>query len=367
MNRPQLLLVITASSACLAPPAIAYDVNEQLAVDATLAGAAQCQRLEQHLGADNACAGSFVVQPELSFQPTSADGVFVKLGFAAGNGLNDRSRFVLAPWAADLQDDVTDINGSGRDHLLSAWYRHLFALSGNRALAVTGGLIDATDYLNRNAFAADEYNQFMNEAFVGGKVIFFPAYDWGLALEWSNGPLFANGVLMQVSENAVERRYDFAGFELGYHVESSLGVGNYRLIGLVTSRDFPAVDGGSLLRKKGIGFSIDQMVTDDAGVFLRCGWLDARVAEPEQNVISGGINIQGSVWGRGSDNDGIAGAYFGGGNLDIDQIRAFEAYYRLAIERGLAITADLQYMKDKYKSQDDAEGWIFGLRFGVDL
>ena len=63
----------------------------------------------------------------------------------------------LAPWSADLEDDVKDINGRGRNYLLTAWYRHDFPITPNNTLSATLGLIDATEYLDTNAFANDEY------------------------------------------------------------------------------------------------------------------------------------------------------------------------------------------------------------------
>jgi porin len=117
----------------------------------------QCQRLSEKSGADNECDGVLLLQSEASIRPTDSDEVFVKLGFAHGNGLNGKSPFVLAPWAADLHDDVKDINGRSRDYLLTAWYQHMFTLRQDSTLDATIGIIDATDYLDENAYANDEY------------------------------------------------------------------------------------------------------------------------------------------------------------------------------------------------------------------
>jgi len=55
------------------------------------------------------------------------DLLHLKLGFAVDNGLARVSPFTLSSWAADLEDDVRNINGSGRNYLLSAWWRYSFA------------------------------------------------------------------------------------------------------------------------------------------------------------------------------------------------------------------------------------------------
>ena len=87
------------------------------------------------------------------------------LSAAAGNGLNGVNPFSLAPYADDLEDDLKDINGRNRDYLLEAWYKRTFMFSDDMKLAVTGGIIDSTGYIDDNAFANDETGQFMNDIF----------------------------------------------------------------------------------------------------------------------------------------------------------------------------------------------------------
>ena len=89
-----------------------------------MAGAYQYQDFSEAAGADNAGKGALPFQPEISFKPTENDEIFTKFGFAAGNGLNEDSPFVLAPWVADLEDNVKHINGNSRNYLLTAWYKH---------------------------------------------------------------------------------------------------------------------------------------------------------------------------------------------------------------------------------------------------
>jgi len=110
-----------------------------------------------------------------------------------------------------------------------------------------------------------------------------------------------------------------------------------------------------------------------------------------QSEYSGGFNFKGTAWGRAADNIGIAFAYLEGPNwspavqsaiveppdpqvvdgmveapAEATQVLArtnvFEAYYRFAFNDYLALSADVQYMKDKYREGDDVDGWVFGLR-----
>jgi hypothetical protein len=142
-------------------PALGYDLTDKFSIDGVIAGGYQYQWANRD---DNLGRGALPFQPEFNFRPTEQDEFFAKLGFAAGNGLNGVTDFNLAPWAADLEDDVKDINGRKRDYLLTAWYQHTFVLGEDNALELIGGIIDATDYIDENAYANDEYSQFMNQA-----------------------------------------------------------------------------------------------------------------------------------------------------------------------------------------------------------
>ena len=120
-----LLIAVTS-------PAAAFDINEQFAINGIVAGAGQCQDATAQLPGedygqpiegsgplqfdtsldqfDNTCRGAMPVQVELSYRPTERDEIFIKLGAAVDNALNAATPFRLAPWAADLKDDVEDIN-----------------------------------------------------------------------------------------------------------------------------------------------------------------------------------------------------------------------------------------------------------------
>lgn len=178
---------------------LGYDITDKFSIGGVLAGAYQYQWVD---GDDNKGRGALPFQPEFSFRPTEKDEIFTKFGFAAGNGLNGVTKFNLQPWAADLEDDLKDINGRNRDYLLTVWYKHTFEFRANSTLELTGGIIDATDYVVENAYASDEYTQFMNQALVNASFNFAPSYDFGGAVEWGIGSWNITGVGMNVGENA---------------------------------------------------------------------------------------------------------------------------------------------------------------------
>lgn len=346
--------------------ALAVEINEKLSLRVLMAGAYQYQQVND-TDADNGGRGGLAIQPEISFRPTDKNELFGKFGFGAGNGLNELSPFVLAPWAGNLEDDVKDINGRNRDYLLTAWYKYTFQFGESAALGLTGGVIDATDYLDENAFANDEFTQFMNEALVNGPNGFFPSFDLGGAAELEIGNFSVKGVVMDIGENDDGNNYHFYAFQLGYTLETSLGEGNYRLIVDGTSKEFLDKDGDDKERLACAMLSFDQQFGDIFGAWIRFGRQDDKAAVDCQNLLSGGINISGKLWGREDDNFGIGYAYLSGGNTDLESSRVAEAYVRFALDEYVALTLDVQSIKDEYDNEDDPNGFIYGLRMTIEF
>ena len=79
------------------------------------------------------------------------------------------------------------------------------------------------------------------------------------------------------------------------------------------------------------------------------------------------LDLKGKAWNQPDDNIGVGFAYLEGGNLDLESTQLFEAYYRHALDYGFAVTADLQYMADRYDTADRVSGWIAGVRFAVEF
>ena len=79
-----------------------------------------------------------------------------------------------------------------------------------------------------------------------------------------------------------------------------------------------------------------------------------------RSLYSGGFNCGGRGWNRDDDNIGIGYAYLDSGNRNIDSSQIVEAYYRAALNEYLALTADVQYMKDdlstRVPGQEDPQG-----------
>ena len=375
--RRRTLAVSLAMSGMWAPVQ-AYDVTDKLSIGGVFAGAGQCQVLDggdvptfdDSQEAADQCRGAVPIQPEFSFHPNDANEVFFKLGFAAGNDLNpaDVTPFALAPWAADLEDDVKDINGRGRDYLLTAWYKYTAKLQGDGAVGATFGIIDATDYLDDNKYASDEYTQFMNAALVNGPNVFLPSYDMGVALEWEKSHWSLRGVYMNVGENDDGNNFNFFGAQLGYRADTPLGEGNYRILVDGASKEFLDPSGTSKEPRSSLLLSFDQELGEVVGAWIRFGWQDDKAAIDFEHIYSGGINLAGSGWGRADDNIGLGYAYLGGGNQDLDEAQVAEGYYRFAVNEVLAVSADVQYQTNDYTTdRPSPRGWVLGLRAAAEF
>jgi porin len=350
-----LLLLVTTSVI-----ASAYDVNEKISINGTLTGVYQYGDYDVK-GVDNKDGGAVVLDLGANYHPSNTDEFQVLLSFAAGNGLNKNNPFSLVPYADDLEDDLKDINGRNRDYLLEAWYKHTFKFSEKVSLGITGGIIDATRYIDDNNFANCETSQFMNQIFVNNKNVNLPSYDIGGVAELNVSNLSIRGLMMN-TENE-DRNYNYYALQLGYAIETPMGKGNYRLYGFTTSKSFENWDRTGKENLQGFGISADQQLSSIIGVFARLDWQNDAAVIDHEMAYSGGININGKLWGRENDEIGIGYAYLtGADNSNIDSTNAFEAYAKFKISQFSDISLDIQYIDDNLKHDEDRKGFIYGVR-----
>ena len=344
----------------------AYDINDKFSLEGMLTGVYQYGDWDAGHD-DHADRGAAVLDLGANFHPTDIDEFQVTLSFAAGNALNDISPFSLVPYADDLEDDLKNINGRNRDYLLEAWYKHTFALSENASLGITGGIIDSTVYIDDNEFANCECSQFMNEVFVNHKNVNLPSYDLGgvIELDISNVSLRALAMNTNYEADTTDtwENYNYFALQIGYELDTALGKGHYRIYGFTTSKRFQDWDETGKERLQGFGISVDQHLGSIIGVFARLGWQDDAAVIDHESAYSGGININGNLWGRENDEIGIGYAYLTGADgADIDNTNAVEAYVKFQLTAFSDITLDIQYMADNMKCDDDIDGFIYGVR-----
>ena len=338
-----------------------------------LSGAYQYQNLDAPYDDLNGDHGAVLLQPEVEIELSEHDKVSFTFRFAAGNSLNDVSPFLLKPWAAPLEDDVKNINGRNRDYLLTAWYAHTFELSADRSLELTGGIIDASEYFDDNAYAKNEYTQFMNEALVHAPDTFLPAFDLGGVAVLDIDQFEISVLGMNVAENEEGNGYNFYGAEVAYKLETSMGSGGYRVIAGYSTEAF--LDPAELNEESQalLMFSFDQAFGKNFGAWTRFGIQSDKPQVDYARIISGGIDLKGTLWGRADDNIGIGYAFLDGGNKPnedgfvTDTSQIFEAYYRIVMNEYFALTLDGQFLKDKYVAGTGPSGYVLGARGTVEF
>jgi hypothetical protein len=373
---PRCAAGVALALAIVAPgqrAALAYELTDQLSIDALGTVVFQYGDFDG-TDVDDDLEGSGVVDLALSYRPTPLDEFQAVLSFAERNALNDVAPLSLAPYADDLEDDLEDINDRGRDYLLTAWYRHEFRLAADSGLALTGGIIDSTAYLDTNAYANDEVGQFMNDTFVNSTLANLPSYDYGLAAElamarhwmftfvWMNSKTENEDFLGRIAEET----FNYLGGELGYHAKTPLGPGSYRLLVYTTDESFVAPDGAGLEALRGVGVSLDQQLSDRLGLFARLGWQDDAAAVDHDVLVSLGVSINGAVWGRAQDEIGVGLAHLGGAaGSSLDATRAAEAYVKFGVTEWANLTFDLQYVEDDVEAEADRQAVIYGTRLNL--
>ncbi|MFZ6017808.1 MAG: carbohydrate porin [Nitrospirota bacterium] len=357
------VLIVIITPICVS----AYDVNEKLTIEGTLTGVYQYGDFDFEEIKDSD-RGSGVLDLGINFHPIDKDEFQITLSYAAGNAWNRVGPFSLGLYADDLEDDLKDINGRNRDYLLEAWYKHTFALSKDVSLGITGGIIDATVYIDDNAFANDEVAQFMNDMFVNSTLANLPSYDLGGIAEL-NISNFCLKTLFMSSKNEESREYNYYTLQLGYKIDTSLGEGNYRIYGFITNDKFLNWDGTDEDNLQGLGISLDQKLGEIFGIFARAGWQDDNVVIDHDAAYSGGLNINGKLWGRENDEIGIGYAYLDGADkADIDDTNAVETYAKFKISDFSDITFDVQYVNDNMKQVEndkERDGFVYGIRLNA--
>lgn len=365
-------VVIGLYSGIVSLPAMAYEVNEWFSISGTVTGVYQW--LEKSAGeGEDENGGSGVLDFTVSVKPWEGGEFSGRASFAKGNGLKNKSSFVLSPNVDDLEDDLKNINGhKWQDHLQELWYSHTFKFNEGTSLKITGGIINSTAFLDDNNYANDEIGQFMNEVFVNSPLGNFPAYDLGGAVEFEvNNWLFK--FVGMTSKNEEENTYAYFGLQVGYKIDTPLGEGNYRIYGFVTNDEFSKWNEDGKASLKGVGISLDQQVIKDVlGIFLRAGLQDDKAVVTYDKFISFGLNVNGSIWGRKDDEIGIGYAYLDGpSRSEVSHTHAFETYVKFKIFEYKMVstdfTVDFQYMNDDLRDGTHNEGYIWGLRFNVNF
>lgn len=352
---------VFSSLAFLPLSLFALEVNKNLSIDVSLTGVYQYTDFSSDISGDVG-KGSLATDIGLNFHPTNIDQIQLTFSFADGNGLKktfSNKGFLFMPNADDLEDDLKNINGRNRDYLLEAWYQHTL-IEKNFKVSFTGGIIDATAYIDDNAFANDETTQFMNDVFVNDPLANLPSYDLGGVAEFSNQNLTLK-VLTINSKTDSGKDYTYYAGQITFSQENSLGRGNYRIFYFITSKAFENQN-GDYDRLEGIGVSIDQTVKKWIGLFARIGINTHTSTGDLKDFYSAGTVIK-ELPLNGQVGMGIA---YSLGNKKISSLKeakTAEIYYEFPLWEG-SLTFDLQWDRERFETQT-LEATTFGTRFTV--
>jgi len=353
---------------------LAYDISDSFSLEGTATVVGQHADLDDVFNEDgnkvsDTDRSTFVIDIGANFHPTENDEFQITYSFAEGEAINGVEAFSLAPFADDLEEDLSDINRSDRYNLLEAWYKHIFNMSEITSLGVTAGIIGSTGYIDDNEYANDEVSQFLNDIFVNNTLANLPDYDVGAALEFESGLWSVKAVVME-SENDDRNDYNYYSIQIGHHVTTRWGMGNYRIYGFATDNEFVDRDGTGKDSLSGFGISIDQQINESVGIFARLGIQDDEVPVDHDEMISFGMSIAGTKWNRPDDTLGVAIALLDGANKkssEINDTKTMEAYYKYMFSDYFDLTIDAQWIEDNIREAKDPEGTIVGLRFNANF
>jgi high affinity Mn2+ porin len=142
--------------------------------------------------------------------------------------------------------------------------------------------------------------------------------------------------------------------------------------------------------KSGVGASLEQAITSDAGVFLRAMRSDGRTEvyayTSADSSISLGALAKGTRWGREHDSAGLSYAsnrisaahvayldaggidgFIGDGRIRYAPEEAIEAFYNIGILKGLWFTLDYQRVKNPAYNADRGPVGLYGVRLHTEF
>ncbi|MDD5333975.1 MAG: carbohydrate porin [Rhodoferax sp.] len=272
------------------------------------------------------------------------------------------------------------INVGGDSQTVASDFNELGGQFSARRWTFTFGNFSLLDYFDNNPYAKDPRSQFTNWSFLThgawdyaadargytlGAVAEYRAPGWALRAGRAMQPIESNGLALDA---ALGRHYGDQ-LEVEGELPLTLAAGPLRGRALLFRNRIQAgsftdalalagvPDVGLVRRdqsKSGWGLTLEAPLADDAGLFLRASRNSGKLetyafAEIDRQLALGG-QFSGASWGRSQDRWGVAyavnglsdphqaylaaggqGFFLGDGQLNYDQERVLEAYYRLLL------------------------------------
>lgn len=288
-------------------------------------------------------------------------------------------------------------------------------------ITLSAGKFSLGDFFDDNNVSHDPRSDFMNWALMNNGAFDYAAntrgYTYGFVAEYVRPawtlrlgtalePTFSNGPDLDWhythtnSENLeIEKRYSMHQHKgavrllVFYNVNKAPGYRDAitaKLNGKDTSMD--AIYGKAYGNKKfGLGLNADQELSSQTSAFLRLGWNDGKTATwafaEIDDIVSGGIRINGKGWKRSADNIGLAllsnglskdhrdflaaggyGFMIGDGRLPhYSRENIAELFYQCKLLYNLWISLDYQFVDHPAYNQDRGPVHVFGARAHIEF
>lgn len=291
-------------------------------------------------------------------------------------------------------------------------------------ITISAGKFAIGDFFDDNKYSHDPRTQFFNWSLMGNGAWDYPAntrgYTMGLVVELIK-PKWAvriSSVAVPRIANAPKMEYKiYKAHSETLEIERKLNInkrkGVIRLLVSNTLSKAPSYTDGLkaiasnntfLLeviggkqegntydgKKFGLGYSFEQELTNEIGIFSRASWNDGKHAtwaftEIDQS-LSLGISVKGNKWKRPGDVCGLAtvingisndhkiflkaggyGFIIGDGTLNYGQETVIETYYNAHLSKYFWLTFNYQFVKNPAYNKDRGPVHVFGLRGHIEF
>jgi hypothetical protein len=291
----------------------------------------------------------------------------------------------------------------------------------SRRFVLTAGNLSVIDVFDRNAYAGDVRQQFLNMSFLTYAAFDFAAdargYSWGIAGEFYDDEWVVRGgrFIGPVNPNQLEleHRHDWNGRPgklrvLAYRNVENMGRFDDAVSALAsdpaknattcTGFNYGSGNAGApdlcwarrRNTKLGAGASFEQAIGANGGMFGRAMWSDGRTEvfayTATDRSLSFGANLKGENWGRPLDTVGIGysqgwlsashvrylglggiDGFIGDGRINYAPEKLGEIYYSAKANRFLWLTADLQRVVNPAYNADRGPVTLWGIRLHAEF
>ncbi|MDO9464976.1 MAG: carbohydrate porin [bacterium] len=302
---------------------------------------------------------------------------------------------------AGLEDNLTLYSNVNRDagdsdakvELTEFWYeQNLF----KDKAAVTFGKLDPTAYFDQNEVANDETAQFLGRIFRNSPTVEFPDNNAGIRVAYLPVEWLELGYGMFNAKSGWEKIGDnlFNIGQVSFKTNFLNLPGNYRFYGWSNNANHTKWLDTEKTKETayGFGLSFDQKANDIVTLFVRYGWQNPKVYNPElpatgndddpnyfslEQSWSAGFQVEGKPWGREKD----VFAFAVGQVMPSDDYKKakeylarteghLEAYYRIYVNDHLFISPDFQHIWNPFGKDvvGDTNGiFVGGIRAQIDF